>query len=85
MVHMELRSTVVMYFGSYDIGYAIPSLYHVCMDFNEGFTHTQERERELDYQYLLLCTLKAAYRVVWPCQILPYFLYVFISLFPIPT
>ena len=38
MVHMELRSTVVMYFGSYDIEYAIPSLYHVCMDFNEGFT-----------------------------------------------
>lgn len=44
MVHMELRSTVVMYFGSYDIGYAIPSLYHVCMDFNEGFTQ-RERER----------------------------------------
>ena len=38
MVHMELRSTVVMYFGSYDIGYAIPSLYHVCMDFNEGLS-----------------------------------------------
>ena len=45
MVHMELRSTVVMYFGSYDIGYAIPSLYHVCMDFNEGFTRVR-RERE---------------------------------------
>ena len=30
MVHMELRSTVVMYFGSYDIGHAILSLYHVC-------------------------------------------------------
>ena len=43
MVHMELRSTVVMYFGSYDIGYAIPSLYHVCMDFNEGF-YTQKSE-----------------------------------------
>ena len=37
---------VVMYFGSYDIGYAIPSLYHVCMDFNEGFTHERARERE---------------------------------------
>ena len=24
MVHMKLHSTVVMYFGSYDIGYAIP-------------------------------------------------------------
>ena len=35
MVHMDLHSTVVMYFGSYDIGYAISSLY---MDFNEGFT-----------------------------------------------
>ena len=34
-----------MYFGSYDIGYAIPSLYHVYMDFNEGFTHTRERRR----------------------------------------
>ena len=46
MVHMELRNTVVMYSGSYDIGYAIPSLYHVCMDFNEGFTHSKkERER----------------------------------------
>ena len=45
MVHMELRSKVVMYFGSYDIGYAIPSLYHACMYFNEGFTH-RERERE---------------------------------------
>ena len=42
MVHMELYSTVVMYFGSYDIGYVIPSLYHVCMDFNEGFTHVSE-------------------------------------------
>ena len=29
MVYMELHSTVVMYFGSYDIGCAIPSLYHV--------------------------------------------------------
>ena len=42
MDHMELRSTVVMYFGSYDIGYAIPSLYHVCMDLNEGFHHVGE-------------------------------------------
>ena len=40
-VHMELRSTVVMYFGSYDIGHAVPSLYHVCMGFNEGFTHSE--------------------------------------------
>ena len=46
MVHMELHSTVVMYFGSYDIGYAIPSLYHVCMDLNEGFNNKRERERE---------------------------------------
>ena len=37
MVHMELRSTVVMYFGSYDIG-------HVRMDFNEGFSYTHIHE-----------------------------------------
>ena len=42
MVHMELCSTVIMYFGSYDNGYAIPSLYRVCMHFNESFTHTWE-------------------------------------------
>ena len=29
MVHMKLHSTVVMYFGSYDIGYAIPPYTHV--------------------------------------------------------
>ena len=50
---MELCSTVVMYFGSYDIGYTISSLYRVCMDFNEGFTHGErERERELTKQQL---------------------------------
>ena len=60
MVHMELRSTVVMYFGSYDIGYAIPSLYHVCMDFNEGFyTREREREREREMHVMIVACISS--------------------------